>query len=181
MPLPQQALTHCLARTSQGDRKAFAELYQRSSGAIFGMCLQLLGNRDEAQDVLQDVYVQVWNHAGEYHADRGAPLTWMMSICRYRCLDVLRKRRAEHRHQAIDDELECDAAGPMQQAISDTDNGRLSDCLRDLDERYRTSIEMAYFRGLSHQQLALAMDQPLGTAKSWVRRGLEVLRRCLGQ
>ncbi|MDX1804802.1 MAG: sigma-70 family RNA polymerase sigma factor [Alcanivorax sp.] len=179
--MSQQALTECLAKTSLGDRQAFAELYQGSSGAIFGMCLHLLGNRDEAQDVLQDVFVQVWNHAGEYHADRGAPLTWMMSICRYRCLDVLRKRRSEHRRQTLSDEELTDSDGPMQQAMTETENGRLSDCLRDLDERYRTSIEMAYFRGLSHQQLALAMDQPLGTAKSWVRRGLDILRRCLGQ
>ncbi|EKF74765.1 ECF subfamily RNA polymerase sigma-24 subunit [Alcanivorax hongdengensis A-11-3] len=145
------------------------------------MCVHLLGNRDEAQDALQEVYVQVWHHAGEYHADRGTPLTWMMSICRYRCLDVLRKRQREAGGDNMINSLQCERPGPMQNAMASIDRHRLNDCLRDLDEGYRTSIEMAYFRGLSHQQLAQAMGQPLGTAKSWLRRGLDTLRRCLSQ
>lgn len=176
----EDGLVRALARTAQGDRKAFAGLYQQSHRAVFGMCLNLLRDRDEANDVLQETYIQVWHHAGEYHADRGSVMTWMMSIGRYRCLDVLRRRRYDMDVDAISDEHPGDAQGPMENVHQQANHQRLSTCLEGLDERYRSSIEMAYFRGFTHQQLAVAMGQPLGTTKSWIRRGLDVLRRCLG-
>ncbi len=173
-------LVRALAKTAQGDRQAFASLYQQSSQAIFGMCLHLLRDRDEASDVLQETYIQVWHHAGEYHADRGSVMTWMMSIGRYRCLDALRRRRCDAQVDTVIHEPPSEDSGPMENAHDQVDRQRLSDCLKGLDERYRSSIEMAYFRGFTHQELAVAMGQPLGTTKSWIRRGLDVLRRCLG-
>ncbi len=104
----------------------------------------------------------------------------MMSIGRYRCLDALRRRRHHVDFDKVEATQTSDEPGPMQSAGAQADRQRLSDCLRDLDERYRSTIEMAYFRGLTHQELAVAMGQPLGTTKSLVRRGLNVLRRCLG-
>lgn len=172
-------LVRALARIAQGDRQAFAGLYQQTHRAVFGMCVHLLRDKDEACDVLQETYIQVWNHAGEYHCDRGSVLTWMMSIGRYRCLDALRRRRHEVDFDSVCSNQTSPAPGPMESAHNQADWQRLSDCLKDLDERYRSSIEMAYFRGFTHQELAAAMGQPLGTTKSWVRRGLDVLRRCL--
>lgn len=104
----------------------------------------------------------------------------MMSIGRYRCLDALRRRRHEVDFDSVSSSQVSSAPGPMENAHNQADRQRLSDCLKDLDERYRSSIEMAYFRGFTHQELAVAMGQPLGTTKSRVRRGLDVLRRCLG-
>ena len=161
-------LVHALARIAQGDRQAFAGFYQKTHRAVFGMCVHLLRDRDEACDVLQETYIQVWHHAGEYHCDRGSVQTWIMSIGRYRCLDALRRRRHEG-----------NTPGPMDNVGNQLDRQRLNHCLKDLDERYRSSIEMAYFRGFTHQELAVAMGEPLGTTKSWIRRGLDVLRRCL--
>ena len=180
MDCDNQRLVTLLAKSAQGDRQSFASLYQPTSAAIYGMCVHLLRNTDEAQDVLQETYIQVWHHAGEYHADRGTPITWMMSIGRYRCLDALRRRRHHVDFQPVESIQESDAPGPMQMADAQSERQRLSDCLKDLDERYRSTIEMAYYRGFTHQELAMAMGQPLGTTKSLVRRGLLVLRRCLG-
>lgn len=172
-------LVYALAKIAQGDRQAFSGFYQQTHRAVYGMCLHLLRDKDEACDVLQETYIQVWHHAGEYHCDRGSVLNWMMSIGRYRCLDALRRRRHEVDFDSVSSTQTSPAPGPMENAHSQADRQRLSDCLKDLDERYRSSIEMAYFRGFTHQELAVAMGQPLGTTKSWVRRGLDVLRRCL--
>ena len=180
MAARESMLLDQLAKVAQGDRAAFSDLYQQTSRAVYGQCMQLLRDNDEANDVLQETYIQVWHHAGEYHADRGSVLTWMMSICRYRGLDALRRRRRDVEFDSVAQNHACEKPGPMQNAGDMVDRQRLSDCLRDLDERYRNSIEMAYFRGFTHQELAVAMGQPLGTTKSWVRRGLNVLRQCLG-
>ncbi len=180
MDCDNERLVTLLAKSAQGDRQSFACLYQQTSAAVYGMCVHLLRNTDEAQDVLQETYIQVWHHAGEYHADRGTPITWMMSIGRYRCLDALRKRRHHVDFEKVETTQQSDAPGPMEMADAYSERQRLSDCLKDLDERYRSTIEMAYYRGFTHQELALAMGQPLGTTKSAVRRGLSVLRRCLG-
>ncbi|WP_290523860.1 sigma-70 family RNA polymerase sigma factor [Alcanivorax sp.] len=180
MDCDNERLVTLLAKSAQGDRQSFACLYQQTRAAVFGMCVHLLRNNEEAQDVLQETYIQVWHHAGEYHADRGTPMTWMMSIGRYRCLDALRRRRHHVDFDKVKESQLVDESGPMEAADAQLDRQRLSDCLKDLDERYRSTIEMAYFRGFTHQELAVAMGQPLGTTKSLVRRGLSVLRRCLG-
>ena len=179
MAKADDGLVRALARIAQGDRQAFAGFYQKTHRAVFGMCLHLLRDRDEACDVLQETYIQVWHHAGEYHCDRGSVQTWMMSIGRYRCLDALRRRRHEADYDSVSDRQESNTPGPMDNVGNQLDRQRLNHCLKDLDERYRSSIEMAYFRGFTHQELAVAMGEPLGTTKSWIRRGLDVLRRCL--
>ena len=179
MAARESMLVDQLAKVAQGDRAAFSELYQQTSRAVYGQCMQLLRDNDEANDVLQETYIQVWHHASEYHAERGSVLTWMMSICRYRGLDALRRRRSDVEFDSVEQHHACEKPGPMESAGDMVDRQRLSDCLRDLDERYRNSIEMAYFRGFTHQELAVAMGQPLGTTKSWVRRGLSVLRQRL--
>lgn len=180
MSVSSDKLVVFLARTAQGDRKAFADFYRSTSSVLHGMCLSLLRNRDEAQDVLQEAYIQVWHHAGEYHADRGTPMTWVMSIARYRCLDAMRRRRHDSAYDEVEHDCADESMGPMTEAANMMDSQRLSACLQELNTEYRSSIQMAYFRGFSHQELATATGQPLGTTKSRVRRGLDLLRRCLG-
>lgn len=172
-------LVPLIAQTARGDRIAFEKLYAGAAPRLYALCLKMLGNSEEAQDVLQDVFIKIWHHADEYHVGRGAPMTWMMSISRYACLDLLRGRRG---HRDVDDfleELSGDEPDPQQSAMGRSERRHLDRCLEELDDRQRASIQMAYFHGLSHHELARRLDKPLGTVKSWVRRGMEFLRRCL--
>lgn len=180
MSVSSDRLVILLAKAAQGDRKAFSDLYEATNSVLYGMCLSVMRNRDEAQDVLQEAYIQIWHHAGEYHEDRGTPMTWMMSIGRYRCLDAIRRRRNDSAYDEVEHDYADDEMCPMKEAAGMADAQRLSSCLQELNTQYRSSIEMAYFRGFSHQELATATGEPLGTTKSRVRRGLDLLRRCLG-
>lgn len=168
-----------IVRVARGDRQAFEKLYGDSSPRLYAICLKMLGNVDEAQDVLQEVFVKIWHHADEYHAGRGTPQTWMMSIARYACLDSLRARFRQRGVEELRGDMASDAPDPQQAALQIVDRRLLDQCLDELDGRHRASIQMAYFHGFSHFELASRLDVPLGTAKSWVRRGVAFLRRCL--
>lgn len=172
-------MVQLMAQTSRGDLASFERLYSATSPRLYGLCLRMLGNRHEAEDVLQEIYIKVWHHAGEYHPERGAPLTWIISIGRYACMDVLRQRRG---HQDVDDlknQLRSGAMEPQQAALASADEKILDRCLRELSDEHRASIQLAYFHGLTHGQMARTLGRPLGTVKSWVRRGLDFMRRCL--
>lgn len=175
----QEIAVPLIVRVARGDRQAFEKLYGDSSPRLYAICLKMLGNVDEAQDVLQDVFVKIWHHADEYHAGRGTPQTWMTSIARYACLDSLRARFRQRGLEQIDEDLVGDAPDPQQAALRIVDRRLLDQCLGELDDRHRASIQMAYFHGFSHHELASRLNAPLGTVKSWVRRGVAVLRRCL--
>jgi RNA polymerase sigma-70 factor (ECF subfamily) len=131
--------------------------------------------------------VSIWNHAGTYSAGLSAPLTWMTSIVRNRCLDWLRRPRLEVALERPDedgeDPLELIAAegpGPLEHLARSADAKALAECLGRLDAKQRQAIMLAFYSGLSHSELATHMRQPLGTVKTWVRRGLEKLKGCLG-
>lgn len=168
-----------IGRVARGDRQAFEKLYGSSAPRLYAICLKMLGNVDEAQDVLQEVFVKIWHHADEYHAGRGTPQTWMTSIVRYACLDALRVRFRRGGLEEIDESLAGDAPDPQQAALQIVDRRLLDQCLDKLDDCHRASIQMAYFQGFSHHELANRLEVPLGTVKSWVRRGVASLRRCL--
>ncbi len=172
-------MVQLMVDTSRGNLTSFEKLYRVTAPRLYGLCLRMLGNRSEAQDVLQEIYIKVWHHAGEYHPERGSPVTWMVSIGRYACLDVLRQRRG---HEDVDDlknELRSGAVEPQQAALASADKKSLDRCLRELSDEQRASIQLAYFHGLTHDQMARTLGRPLGTIKSRVRRGLDFLRRCL--
>lgn len=175
-------LVMLLGRVACGDQSAFRRLYDAMSPRIYGLCMRLLRRQDLAEEVLQDAFVRIWHHAGEYHAERGTPAGWMLTVARYRALDVLRRRRFEvsmdqdslmllAEQQIHLDELESDDATFLA----------LQGCLEEITPQQRDSILHAYYHGLSHEELSHAMNAPLGTVKSWVRRGLTSLKRCLEQ
>ncbi len=175
-------LVTLLGRVACGDRNAFSRLYQAMSPRMFGLCLRLLKRQDLAEEVLQDAFVRIWHHAGEYHAERGTPAGWMLTVARYRALDVLRRRRFE---MTLDHER-LTALADQHMQMSDTDADAttflaLHGCLEEITPQQRDSILQAFYHGLSHEQLATTMNAPLGTVKSWVRRGLSSLKRCLEQ
>ena len=132
--------------------------------------------------MLQECYVSVWNHAGDYAVQRSAPLTWMTSIVRNRSLDWLRRPQHEATGEEYDIAVEAwqdDSAGPLERLAASSEAAALERCLRQLDGKQRQSIMLAFYHGMSHSEVAGHMKQPLGTVKTWVRRGLERLKVCL--
>jgi RNA polymerase sigma-70 factor (ECF subfamily) len=174
-------LKDLLAASSNGDAQAFARLYQETSAKLFGVAIRIVRREDWAEEVVQESYVKIWNHAGDYRTQLSAPMTWMTSIVRNRCLDWLRRPNLEipedDDHQ-LDDRV-SDIAGPLQLLQSRTEAQALAACLGRLDAKMRQAIMLAFFDGMSHSELAGHMREPLGTVKTWVRRGLERLKTCL--
>jgi RNA polymerase sigma-70 factor (ECF subfamily) len=175
-------LAALLAQCALKNQRAFSDLYSLTAPKLYGVALRILRRTDWAEDVLQECYVSIWNHAGNYAAQKSAPLTWMTSIVRNRCLDWLRRPRQEATGDEYDIAVEAwqdDARGPMEQLMAAGDAAALARCLEQLESKQRQSIMLAFFHGLSHSELASHMQQPLGTVKTWVRRGLERLKGCL--
>ncbi|MCL4801361.1 MAG: sigma-70 family RNA polymerase sigma factor [Burkholderiales bacterium] len=187
-PHKNKELADLLAACGRRDRAAFARLYQATSAQLFGVAIRMLRREDLAEEILQECYVSIWNNAAGYTAALSAPMTWMTSIVRNRCLDSLRRPNMEVVLSGRDaDEAEdplaampSDAPGPLAQLQSASDARALARCLAALEPKMRQAIALAFFDGLSHSELAAHMRQPLGTVKTWVRRGLERLRACLG-
>jgi RNA polymerase sigma-70 factor (ECF subfamily) len=176
---PAQALEPLVARTAQGDRAAFGELYRATSAKLYGVALRILRREDWAEEVLQECYVSVWRHAPEYRPGLAAPMTWMTSIVRNRCLDWLRRPNPEPLDDDALQAIESGNPGPLAVLEQGRDSAALARCLRGLEAKQRQAIALAFFDGLSHAELARHLREPLGTVKTWVRRGLARLRSCL--
>jgi RNA polymerase sigma-70 factor, ECF subfamily len=178
-------LAALLARVALADQRAFEELYRQTSAHLYAVSVRIVRDRSTAEEILQEAYVNVWHHAGSYDAAKSQPLTWLTSIVRNRALDSLRRREIDT--VAADDRdddappLEFPAEGPtpVEMLMSAADARSVRDCVDTLDGGTKQAIALAFFHGLSHGELAAHLRQPLGTVKSWVRRGLERLRRCL--
>ncbi|HDZ39695.1 MAG TPA: sigma-70 family RNA polymerase sigma factor [Marinobacter sp.] len=176
----QDDLMRLLVAVSREDHDAFHQLYQSVSSKMFGMCLKLAGQRDLAEDALQEAFIQIWHRAREYHTDRGMPLGWMMSIARYRTLDMMRARKVRRSGSEEDlEHIEDGREGPLDESLRSAGEARLTGCLDELNDAQRDSILLSYYKGLTHDELAHVLNSPLGTVKSWVRRGLITLKRCL--
>lgn len=176
----QDELMGLLMAIAHEDRQAFQRLYQRISGRMFGLCLKLANQRDLAEEAVQDAFVQIWHNASEYHNERGAPLSWMLTIARYRTLDLMRNRKS--RPTSGDAHLERVADerdGPLDESLRVAGTTELRGCLDELSETQRDSILLSYYRGFTHDELSEALSSPIGTVKSWIRRGLMALKRCL--
>jgi RNA polymerase sigma-70 factor (ECF subfamily) len=171
-----------LARTALKDQQAFAELYRLTSPHLYAVALRILREAAAAEEALQESFVNVWNHAGSYVAARSQPLTWLTSIVRNRCLDQLRRREVETVTMDDEDEgvaIAAEDPTPLETLLSGADALAVRDCVEALEPGQKQAIALAFFQGLSHSELARHLRQPLGTVKSWVRRGLERLRGCL--
>ncbi|MDX6849137.1 sigma-70 family RNA polymerase sigma factor [Gilvimarinus sp. SDUM040013] len=167
-----------LCATAEGDRRAFNELYRLTSGKMYAVCLQLLQRKDLAEEALQEAYVRVWHNACDYHSDKGSVVVWMVSIARYRALDILRS--AAYRREGRESDLEqSDEHTPEDALFDQRDRVRIDECMDTLEDGQRQMIQLAYFRGLTHAELTEHTGSPLGTIKSWIRRGLQKLKRCL--
>ncbi len=179
----QDQLVRLLAMTAAGDQQAFRQLYSQSSPHLFGLLMRILKRRDWVEDVLQDSYLRIWQKAETYDVKKGVPMAWLATIARYRALDLLRIKRPEVEMPDVDDEpplmMADSSESPENRAIEIEGMDQIESCIKSLMNEERKSVLMAYYQGYSHQELASQLNVPLGTAKSWVRRGLQKLRKCL--
>ena len=184
MQTAAEELTHLLARCALGDKKSFEQLYQSSSAQLFGLVLRIVRNQEIAAEVLQESYVKIWNRAGSFRPDVAQPMTWMGTIARNQAIDTL--RRSANQVQASEPVetlhwLADDGPEPDEMAHRERQSEALRVCLRQLEGLQKKALLLAYFRGMTHEELAVYLDKPLGTVKSWLRRGLQRLKQCLEQ
>ena len=168
-----------LARCARQDRAAFRALYARWGSRLQGVALRITRDPALAADATHDAFVQVWQQAGRYDAALGAPGSWLMTLARYRALDLVRRRGREVLGQAPVEEEADLGPDPLSALLASADGGALHRCLQTLSEDRRRLVVMAFVEGYSHSQLASRMALPIGTIKSWIRRSLIGLKECL--
>ncbi|MBC7989005.1 MAG: sigma-70 family RNA polymerase sigma factor [Luteimonas sp.] len=170
-----------LKQVAGGDRKAFDALYRATSSALMGVCMRVLADRTEAEEVLQDVFVTVWGKAAQFDRQRSRAMTWLGSIARNRAIDRLRglPATAPRAGSELIDLAQDPAPSPAAQAESAGERVRLDECLEQLEPQRRSLIRTAFFEGATYEELAVRSGSPLGSVKSWIRRSLLQLRTCL--
>ena len=177
----RNVLAAALARTGAGDRAALRIVYQDTSAKLFGVLLRILKNRSEAEDVLQDVYVTVWRRAATFDPGRASPITWLVAIARNRAIDRLRSGTGSRRTAPIEEaeHVSDGAPGALEVVLRGEQHARLATCIGELEDNTSRAIRSAFYDGVTYEDLAARMSVPLGTMKSWIRRGLIKLRACL--
>jgi RNA polymerase sigma-70 factor (ECF subfamily) len=175
------ALIEDLRQVAAGDRAAFARVYGATSAKLYGIILRILGRRDLADEILQEVYVRIWERAGDFDASRASPITWMATIARNRALDEVRKAT----HVRLDDAPEAmqiadDAIGAEGILMARQDLQRLLGCLEGLSPERREMVRLAYLDGWSREALGQRFGHPVATVKTWLHRSLKQLKDCLG-
>lgn len=177
------ALERLLSDVANGSRAGFESLYRATSPKLFGICMRLLSDRGEAEDVLQEVYAGVWHKARQFDPARASAMAWLATIARNKAIDRLRALPARGRMLPIEaaDDVPDPGATPQQDAEASADRVRLGNCMEQLDQNCRSLIHAAFFDGATYEELASRSGSPLGTVKSWIRRGLMQLRACLEQ
>ena len=179
-----EAEIELLRRIGRGDRQSFAELYERFSGVLFSIAFRMLRSQQAAEDVLQDVFVQIWKKAPLYDPTRGRPMTWAVILTRNRAIDVMRSlQRRSDLHDTVERELST--SKPIQNrssfdlVASDEMSALVHDSLQKLPKEQREAIELAFFASMTHAEISEYLKEPLGTIKARVRRGMLALRRLI--
>jgi RNA polymerase sigma-70 factor (ECF subfamily) len=177
----RKQLAAALARVAGGDRGALRLLYRDTSAKLFAVCMRILRDEGEAEDVLQDIYITVWRRAGTFDPARASPITWLVAIARNRSIDRLRSGAGAKRMQAFDEasEVSDNVPSALAQLENSQEQQRLIDCLSELEPLHAVAVRSAFLEGATYDELARRMNIPLGTVKSWIRRSLLRLRACL--
>jgi RNA polymerase sigma-70 factor (ECF subfamily) len=180
-PMDRHGLERLLAAVAAGDAKAFERLYHATSAKMFGVCLRLLADRDEAEDAVQEAYAAIWRKAAQYDASIASPISWLAMIAHNKAVDRLRSDGTARNALPIEFAADVSDAAPGAPALAEHagETRQLDRCLNQLEARRRTLIRTAFFEGATYEELARRTDTPIGTVKSWIRRGLMQLRTCL--
>jgi RNA polymerase sigma factor (sigma-70 family) len=176
------SLDTLLGRCALRDRAAFSALYRATSANLFGIALRIVRKRPWAEEVLQEAFVKIWNHASSYDANRGTPMTWMINVVRNQAFDMKRRAdvRAELNAVPVDEDLlPASENNPAEQVAVDKELTRLQRCLGQLADEQRQCMLWVYHDGYTLAEIAERRRLPLGTVKTWVRRGLIRVRECM--
>ncbi len=174
-----------LANVVKGDQQAFSQLYDHSSTLLYTMAFRILGNQEEANELLQDVYLEVWRKVARYDVGRGSPIAWLITLTRSRAIDRLRTRSSKNKTamSPIDSAISSHAAdlGPSPYETQADQELRMAvgTAMTSLPPAQQQAIELAYYEGLSHQEIAARLNQPLGTVKTRIKLGMSKLRETL--
>lgn len=173
-------LADILGTVAAGDSAAMADLYERTSAKLFGIALRILGSRSEAEEALQEAYVTVWRKASAFDRSKASAITWLAILTRNKAIDRLRGRRPGST-AGLDSaaDIPDSGASALERLEDAQERRRLADCLDELEDRAGEAIRAAFLDGATYPDLAERQGVPLGTMKSWVRRGLLRLRGCL--
>jgi RNA polymerase sigma-70 factor (ECF subfamily) len=171
-------LPELVARCAQGDRQAFRLLYEQQSARLYATALRITRQSALAADAVHDAFLQVWQNAGRFDPARGNVEAWLLSLVRYRALDIARRRIREEPTAEPPDQADDDP-DPLGRLESARDASALARCMAELPADRRHLVALAFVEGLSHSELAERLTLPLGTVKSWIRRALASLKRCL--
>jgi RNA polymerase sigma factor (sigma-70 family) len=177
----RRQLAAAIHRVTGGDRAALRLVYDATAAKLFGVCLRILNDRSEAEDVLQEVYLAVWQKAAAFDEARASPITWLVAIARNRSIDRLRSGAVARRSEPIEaaDDIPDAAPTAVETLEMTQESKRLQPCLDEMEARISLAIRAAFMGGLTYEELAERTGVPLGTMKSWIRRGLAKLKVCL--
>ena len=180
MPDPQR-LEHLMTECARGREPALAELYQLCAPHLFALAIRILRRRDWAEEVLQECFISIWQNSSRFSSEQSQAMTWMTRIVRNRCFDQLRRPALERPDPDgdIQDAWADEAPGPLSRLQSSQEGKRLAACVAELEANERMAIMLSFFDDLSHPEIAQRLEAPLGTIKSWIRRGMTRLKRCL--
>jgi RNA polymerase sigma-70 factor, ECF subfamily len=175
-------LAAAIAAAGRGDKDAFEDVYRRTSAKLFGVCLRIFPERQDAEDALQDAFVTIWSKAATFDSARASPITWLVTLTRNRAIDRLRQMR-NRGLAGLDEAAEIADPAPLAEAalLSQEADSRLSFCINSLESRDAECVRTAFLQGATYAELAQRDDVPLGTVKSRIRRALLKLRACMNQ
>lgn len=177
-PAQEMAASMLLRRCAEGDAGAFHTLYEQQGPTLYGLALRMTRQPALAADALHDTFLQVWQQAARFDPNRGPAEAWLIGLLRFRTIDILRRRRREEPGYEPFDSVD-DGPDPFERLRASSENLALHRCLATLEAAQQRVIHLAFVDGLSHAELAVRLAAPLGTVKSWIRRALLGLRRCL--
>lgn len=178
--MPPHDISKLIVRTAMRDRLAFDLLYQQTSAKLFGVCLRIVNDRSDAEEVLQEVFVKIWVKAGSFAVSELSPLSWLTAIARNQAIDCIRARGKPMADYDAVIEKEADSApNPEDMAVATGERGHINRCLEELETDRAAAIRGAYLTGESYDELAARYRVPLNTMRTWLRRGLLKLKECL--
>lgn len=174
----EEEMADLLRRIAAGDRAAFRLLYEAQGARLYGVALRITRQSALASDAVHDALLQVWRNAGRFDLARGDPGAWLLSLVRYRALDIARRRGREVSDEDMPEPAD-DEPDPLERLAALRDAAALRACLAQLAAERRRLVVLTFVEGLTHNEAAARLGMPLGTVKSWIRRSLQSLRLCL--